>query len=97
MTLRTLNAFRRPGESFEAQFPNEFDVGVRFSCVADIDVDQDLAVLGLGAQARSEIWHRSNGSVFETTFKADATECGITVSDANAETQLEALPAPLGG
>ena len=55
---------------------------------------QDLAGLGLGAQARGEIGHSPDDAVADAGLVADRADGGVAVRDADAERDVVAAPAP---
>ena len=56
--------------------------------------DQDLAVLGLGAQPRGEIAYRADRGIAGAFGKADLTQGRIALRDASAETKFAAVATP---
>src|SRR6202011_5560754 len=59
-----------------------------------LTVDQDLAVLSLGAEARRQVRHCSNRSVIIPALITDSAECGVALGDADPEADFVAKLAP---
>src|SRR5437879_9886744 len=83
-------------EPLELKLADRSGVGQRFHGGVDLAVDQDLAALGLAAEARGEVHHAADGSVVEAAFGADAAERGKAMRDADTEAEIVAELFPFG-
>jgi hypothetical protein len=95
--LQHVKCFHRSGEPFEVQFPNKFDIAVRFSGAAYVDIDQDLAIRGLTAETRSQVRDLSGYGVLEAPLVSDGAERCIAVRDTDAEAEVVPGAAPFLG
>ena len=84
----------RPVEPLERELAGGLGAGRVLDGGLHLAVDEDLPVLGVGAQARREIDHRADRRIVEPALEADAAERGIAVGDAHAETELVTGLAP---
>src|SRR5205085_11244504 len=84
------------GEALEGERANLF--GYDASLEGDINAltEQNLAVLGLGAEPRCDVAHRANGGIAGALREADLAERRIPLRDAAAEAEVATPLAPGG-
>ena len=81
--------------ALEHELAGRLKLGACLDRRVHLGIDENLTGARLRAQTGSKIDDRSHRSVVESTLEADGTERCISVSNANAEAQLMAMPAPL--
>jgi hypothetical protein len=75
----------RTMEAFEDKRVQRLKIDHALDGGAHFIVDQSLSVFGLAAEARGEIRYDADRGIFVPAFKADASERGIAVSDADTK------------
>ena len=81
-------------KTFQREFPERFHVNVRLDLGQDARRDEDLLVLCLATEARSEIGCRTDRAIVEPLLESDRADRGIAAGDADTETERMATLAP---
>src|SRR5712691_187837 len=89
--------FHRPAEALQRYLPHRLGLGDAFHRRHHALLEQDLAGLGLGAEAGREIGDGADGAVVHAPFEADGPDGGIAVRDAEPEVEVEARLLPPDG
>ena len=71
-----------------------FEGHCRFDCRRDTAADEDLAVLGGGAEPRREIADRPDRRVIDPLGEPDLSQRRVALRDADPEADLAPAPSP---
>src|SRR5216684_6851281 len=83
-----------PVQALKGKLADRLELGHALDRGVHLAVDQDLAALGLVAQARGKVRDRASHRILKAPLEADAAERRIAVGDADAEAKLVAVLAP---
>src|SRR3974390_2225544 len=84
----------RPVQAFNVEVAARFDLGEFFDRDLNPAIDQNLPVIGVRAQARSEIDYRAGRRIVEASRIAHISQRRMAGGDADAETELVTEAAP---
>ena len=84
-------------EALEGQGPDRLEVDRILGGAGHARRDQDLARLGLAAQARRQVRDRADGAVVPAALEADGADGRVALGDADAEAEVVPALAPGGG
>src|SRR3954447_3630744 len=87
-------SLNRSLKTFERQFARGIGYVPRLDRCLHFGVDKNFAVLGIAAQARCQIDHRTDRGIVEAALESDPAKRGVAVGNADAKSKLVTVFAP---